>query len=290
MSEFKETNLLQTINTQLSEPLVKQKPKKTRKQIRLEKDIDRLRTQPHPLQKSGLIGSLFYLWVGPFLSIGNRTSIQQNMMPTVPKRDRVEANEGNIKAAFALKGGIGRAIIHLHFWTFFKAAFLMGLAQACFCSLALVLYFLIEDVATSHTEGWDEQKKKNSFFLWYGILTGTQFFGAVFINYVTMDLSRLGVRLKNTLIFAVFKKTLGISVLNPGLHTEGKIVNYVQVFLVDEGGLPEGGGRDLKVQSDPGVDLAGGAGLRDLHLLDRVQRGADGGGLPGADLLHALPL
>ena len=167
------------------------------------------------------------------------------MMPGVPKRDRVETNEGNIKAAFALKGGIGSAIIHLHFWTFFKAAFLMGIAQVCFCSLALVLYFLIDDVAASHTDHWDEQRKKNSFFLWYGILTGTQLLGCVLINYVYMDLSRLGVRLKNTLIFAVFKKTLQISVLNPGLHTEGKIVNYVQVF----GGLYRSTVKKLKTPS-----------------------------------------
>ena len=157
------------------------------------------------------------------------------MMPSVPKLDRVEENEGQLKNAFAVKGSIGQSIIHLYKWKFVKNGLIMGLSQACFCSLALFLYLLLIDVSKAEKEEWDSEKKFNRFAIWYGAIVATQFLGSIFINYVMLDLGRLGIRLKNTVIFAIYKKTLKVSVLNPNQHTEGKIVNYVQVSSYQQG-------------------------------------------------------
>lgn len=213
-----------TVEPNMEEPLIPRK-KVTKKELRLEKDIARLRDQPHPLDKAGIMSSTFFWWVNPFLSIGNRTSLEQKMLPDAPKRDRVETNENSLMSFFYTRGGIGKAIIAMYKLNFFKNAFLMMITQASFCSLALFMYFLIEDIGSGKYTGDDRTQR---YGIWYGLIVLTQIIGTLLTNYVSCDLSRVGIRLKNATLYAVYKKILRVNVLNPSAHTEANIITYVQ--------------------------------------------------------------
>lgn len=226
MSDLKESKVKTiTGESALTEPLLRPQPKVSKKDLEVKKRVDRLRFQPHPLERSGFLSSTLFWWVNPFLWVGNNGTLEQRVMPNVPKRDQVEPNERLLLEKFNQRGGIGKAIVALYKWNFLKNIFLMMLTQACFCSLALFLYFLINDIAEGKYSG-DEKYKR--YGLWYGCIVGTQLFGSLIINYIAMDFGRTGIRLKNTVIFSVYKKILRISVLNPNQHTEGNILNYVQ--------------------------------------------------------------
>lgn len=213
-----------TVEPNLEEPLVPRK-KVTKKELLLEKDVARLRNNVHPLDKAGLLSSTFFWWVNPFLSIGNRTSLEQKMLPDAPKRDRVEPNENSLMSFFYTRGGVGKAMIAMYKMNFFKNAFLMMITQASFCSLALFMYFLINDIGSGEYTG-DERTKR--YGMWYGLIIATQLLGTLLTNYVSCDLSRVGIRLKNATLYAVYKKILRVNVLNPSAHTEANIITYVQ--------------------------------------------------------------
>lgn len=229
---LKESNF-QTITNDpgasLKQPLVP-KPKVNKKELVLQKSIEKLKTGPHPLQRAGILSALLFWWVNPFLWIGNRTTLEQRMIPDVPKRDRVEVNETKLLGAFYTKGSIGSSIVKMYKWSFLKCAVLTMITQGCFCSLALFLYFLIDAMATGKYK--TKTDKMYGYGMWYGLIVGTQFVGSLLMNYISCDLSRTGIRLKNSVIFAVYKKILKMSVLNPNAHTEGNITNYVQVALL----------------------------------------------------------
>src|SRR3990167_220164 len=213
-----------TVEPNNEEPLIPRK-KVTKKELRLEKDIARMRDRPHPLDQAGVMSSTFFWWVNPFLSIGNRTSLEQKMLPDAPKRDRVETNEHSLMSFFFTRGGVGKAIIAMYKLNFFKNAFLMMITQASFCSLALFMYFLIEDIGGGKYTGDDRTKR---YGMWYGLIVLTQLMGTLLTNYISCDLSRVGIRLKNATLFAVYKKILRVNVLNPSAHTEANIITYVQ--------------------------------------------------------------
>lgn len=208
----------------LNEPLVPRK-QISKREMATKKAINKLTLDPHPLEKAGLFSALSFGWVNPFIWIGNRTSLEQKMMPDVPKRDRVESNEQAITNAFNKTGGIGKTVANIYKWAFLKCAFIMMITQACYCSLALILYQFIQDLAADEYHGDDRIKR---FGMWFGLIVVTQFLGGMLLNYVTLDLTRVGIRLKNSVIFAVYRKILRVSVLNPSQHTEGSIINYVQ--------------------------------------------------------------
>lgn len=138
-------------------------------------------------------------------------------------------------------------------WNLIKNAFLMMITQAFYCSLSLILYFFIDDVASGKYTG-DERLKR--YGMWYGLAVLTQLGGSVLQNYIFCDLARTGIRLKNTVIFALYKKILKTSVLNPSQHTEGNIINYVQVaYSLTLDRLPEDRRRHFEVRPDHGGRL-----------------------------------
>lgn len=208
----------------LQQPLI-ERPRVSKRDLELRKSIDKLKYKPHPLEKAGVFSAIMFWWVNPFISIGNRTSIEQRMMPDVPQRDRVEKNEQMLSGEFGIKGSIGSSIIKMYKWNLLKNAILMMITQGCLCSLALFLYFLVDDVANNKYHG-DERLKR--YGMWYGLIVLTQLCGSILYNYITCDLARVGIRLKNSVIFTVYRKILKISVLNPSQHTEGEIITYVQ--------------------------------------------------------------
>ena len=65
--------------------------------------------------------------------------------------------------------------------------------------------------------------------IFFGSLCLAQILGSLLKNYIYCDLSRLSVRLKCGVIFTIYKKLMRISVLNPSEHTEGNILNYINV-------------------------------------------------------------
>lgn len=226
MASIKDSDRTETVLTDahLREPFLS-KPKISKKETAIKQAADDLMLKPHPLQEAGLISSLMFLWVNPFLWLGNRTSLEQKMMPDVPKDDRVETNEQEISNSFNKIGGIGKTVASIYKWAFLKCAFLMFITQACYCSLALFMYLIIKELAEDKYSG-DEKTKR--FGMWFGLVIGTQLLGGMLTNYITLNLTRIGIRVKSSVIFTVYKKILRVSVLNPSQHTEGSIVNYVQ--------------------------------------------------------------
>lgn len=219
--------LLSTNNKKISPAEKPQTKKKTsKKDRRLRGRIAKLAQSIHPLDKTGFFGAIFFSWVKPFLWIGNRSSFSQEMHPRVPKRDSVVRNESKLFEIYKQKGSIGKSIISLFFWNILKNFFLMGFAQLFLCMMSIFMYLIIITNAST-TLNRDE---KNSFYIYYfGGLLLSQIVGAFIYNYIACDLSRLSVRLKSSVIFAIYKKLMKISVLNPSEHTEGNILNYINV-------------------------------------------------------------
>lgn len=219
----------------LNEPLIEQendlvRKKKSgvlsRKERRLKGRVSKLSQGNHPLDKTGTIGALFYSWVNPFLWIGNRTSFSQDMHPDIPKRDSVERNESQLFEIYRRKGSIGSSIASLFFWNLVKNFILMGVAQFSYCMMSVCMYFII---MTNQDQTYTRNEKNELYLYLFGGLLASQVIGSFFFNYITCDLSRLSVRLKSGVIFAIYKKLLKISVLNPSEHTEGNILNYINV-------------------------------------------------------------
>lgn len=198
----------------------------SKKQRRLEGRIRKLAGRPHPLDKTGLFGAIFYSWVNPFLWVGNKTSFFQKMHADVPKRDSVVKNEEKLFQMYKKKGSIGKSITSLYLGNIIKNFLLMGLCQLCLCAMSVLMY-LILIVASDKTMSIKEQTRY--YIYYFSGLVFAQIFGALLKNYIYCDLSRLSVRLKNGVIFAIFKKLLNISVMNPSEHTEGNILNYINV-------------------------------------------------------------
>lgn len=124
------------------------------------------------------------------------------------------------------KSSIARTIISVYFWSFLKAAVLLGISQFCYTSMSLLMLFLLQTVVK---EGPTEEEKIKTYISLYAMIVGAQFFGALLQNYTKCDLSRLSVRLKNAMIYAIYQKIVKVSVLNPAAHTEGNILNYIQI-------------------------------------------------------------
>lgn len=217
-------------NEPLTQPLLEKPKRLTKAELELKKRSERLHLRNHPLERAGIFSSTFLWWVNPFLWIGNRGALEQKVMPDVPRRDRVEANEEKLLGVFGSKGSLGSSIFKMYKWNFLKCAILMMFTQACVCSLALFMYFLIEDMAKSQDskDPWDDDRKLRTFGIWYACIVGCQLGGVILTNYVSFDFSRTGTRLKNSVIFAVYRKILKISVMNKTQHTEANILNYVQ--------------------------------------------------------------
>lgn len=208
----------------LKEPLIHSEPKKSKAQTSREKKIDKLRYSKHPLERAGPLSSIFFFWINPFMEVGKK-GLDQNMLPSVPTKDNVEKNEQDLQEVFKKKPNLFRSIVSMYKWALLKNTILMFITQICFCSLSLLLYLLLIDVADT---SMDKDTKTQRYYIWYGTIAGTQLLGSILSNYITMDISRIGTRLRGSIIFGVYQKLLRLSVLNPTEHTEGKIINYVQ--------------------------------------------------------------
>lgn len=148
------------------------------------------------------------------------------MHPAVPKRDSVVKNESKLFEIYKRKGSIGKSIISLFFWSIFKNFVLMGFAQLFLCAMSVFMYLII---VTNTDDSISRDDKNDRYLYFFGGLLLSQVFGSFLYNYIACDLSRLSVRLKSGVIFAIYKKLMKISVLNPSEHTEGNILNYINV-------------------------------------------------------------
>jgi ABC-type multidrug transport system fused ATPase/permease subunit len=147
------------------------------------------------------------------------------MHPPAPKRDGVHRSEERIIKLYKETGSISKSIIAMYKGTIIKNFILMALCQGCLCMLSVLMYLIIEDA----TAIVDDEKRTIRLSIYLGSLCVCQIVGAFLKNYIYCDLSRLSVRLKCGVIFTIYKKLMRISVLNPSEHTEGNILNYINV-------------------------------------------------------------
>lgn len=147
------------------------------------------------------------------------------MHPPAPVRDRVSRSEKRIIDLYRETGSISKSIIAMYKGTIIKNFILMAICQGCLCMLSVLMYLIIKDA----TGIIDNEERTIKLGIYFGSLCICQIVGSFLKNYIYCDLSRLSVRLKCGVIFTVYRKLMRISVLNPSEHTEGNILNYINV-------------------------------------------------------------
>jgi ABC-type multidrug transport system fused ATPase/permease subunit len=158
--------------------------------------------------------------------IGKRKSFEQSMHPPAPTRDRVDRSERRIIDLYKTHGSISKSIIEMYKGTIWKNFILMALCQGSLCMLSVLMYLTIKD---SLNDSFSSDERTWRLGIYLGLICVCQILGSFLKNYIYCDLSRLSVRLKCGVIFTVYKKLMRISVLNPSEHTEGNILNYINV-------------------------------------------------------------
>lgn len=148
------------------------------------------------------------------------------MHPPAPIRDKVDRSEKRIIDLYKTHGSISKCIIEMYKGTILKNFILMAFCQGSLCALSLLMYFTINDCLKTDLSR-DERTIKLAINL--GLICLCQIIAGFLKNYIYCDLSRLSIRLKCGVIFTIYKKLMRISVLNPSEHTEGNILNYMNV-------------------------------------------------------------
>jgi ABC-type multidrug transport system fused ATPase/permease subunit len=133
--------------------------------------------------------------------------------------------EKKITELYKKEGSIGKCVKKLYMGLIIKNFLLMGLCQGFLCSMSIVMYKIIVEAQTNN----DTDERNKNLIILFSVLCALQILGSILKNYIACDLSRLSVRLKCGVIFAVYKKVLNISILNPSQHTESNVLNYMNV-------------------------------------------------------------
>ena len=91
------------------------------------------------------------------------------MHPPAPKRDRVARSEQRIINLYKQRGSIWSCIIKMYKGTILKNFFLMAICQGCLCSLAVLMYLIIN----AATQIEDNEERTIKLAIYFGSLLMT---------------------------------------------------------------------------------------------------------------------
>jgi hypothetical protein len=204
----------------------------------------------HPLDKAGFFSQVLFRWVYQIIKTQRITRWTQNMHWNLPKRDDIRTNEQKFNDTFEIKRGLFSTILST-----FKWDFIVGTVWAVFFvitdySLTLMLFKIMSYLELTHvkvTPDTPDQAAKlaqgnlttKSLPLPTEALWGfcsvlvmnlfAQLLSTLLQNWNQMHFSRLSVRIRSCIVQLILKKAFKFSILNPSEHSEGKILNFVQV-------------------------------------------------------------
>ena len=98
---------------------------------------------------------------------------------------------------------------------------------------SLGIFFIVASLVNQQVEITSQTPPNTnnytSFATFIAITLTLQIITAFLKNYNSLELSRLSIRIKNSIISMVIQKSLKVSILNSKTHTEGELINFVQV-------------------------------------------------------------
>lgn len=200
--------------------------------IKFKKESMQVTHKRHPLQKAGLISKLFFLWVNKPLKLQKKLKgeFKQEDHYDLPTKDLISKNYRRIAKNFfrhAKGKSMSKTLLRTYSCQSFGLTLIIILYAALNFSTAYILSKVVEEIQSKK----DFKKWENiqPILIYFSAIIGAFFFSSVLYNYSLFQVTRLSYRLRSSLMTIIFEKMLKRNSLNPSSHSEGQIVNYIQV-------------------------------------------------------------
>lgn len=121
----------------------------TRRELREMKEMEHInafRAKKNPLQESNFFQAIFFIWVSPFVTVGQMRDFQQEFHPNIPIRDTVVKNEALVADSYEAKSSIWASIWKLYKGCLIKNLLLIGICQGFTCSIALQMLGMLNSI------------------------------------------------------------------------------------------------------------------------------------------------
>lgn len=196
----------------------------------------------HPIDRVNFFNRIFFHWVRQIIYTSKQRKFEQDFHYALPLRDNIRTNEDKFIEIFDRERGLFKTIMKC-----FKADLLIGILWATLfvCtdySVTMILFKIMSflqrtqarnkkfaDQDVSSTPAVLATSEITSFCLFLVTNLLLQFLSALFQNWNQMHFCRLSIRIRSCIIQLVIRKAFKFSLLNPSDHTEGKIINFIQV-------------------------------------------------------------
>ena len=195
--------------------------------------INTLASQPNPEDKAWFLSRWTFSWVAGLARLGNKTLFKQEFHPLVSKDDDIAKTYPILEKAYnanpdasiikAIKSAYGGMMCFIIFLDILKVLMDSG--------IILIMYFVVKKTQDDEKLAPEERDMYMYVGLFCGIL-GCQFGSALFYNYLSYWVNKTALRISSSISYMIYQKILDVSTLNPSAHSEGSIINHIQVDCV----------------------------------------------------------
>ena len=91
----------------------------------------------------------------------------------------------------------------------------------------MLIKTIIDDIKANDSQGAIPLEKIYTYIIYFSLMIIVNYFVAIIESVINLEISRISLRVRTSIISLIMKKMLAFPIVNPNKFTEGKILNFV---------------------------------------------------------------
>lgn len=183
----------------------------------------------NPIERANCFSRFIINWARHYVKISKTKPWEQHMYKPLAKIDTVEFNRPKFEKIYLKKKSIWKTGFTLYKGKVIEFLMSMIIIATIEYSTAFFLSNIVKEIEL----GTENLKKRLDYITWnFVLIILALLLAPVIRQYYYFQCYRLGYRIKGALLSMCTSKILNFSVLNSTVHSEGKILNYIQIDIM----------------------------------------------------------
>lgn len=187
------------------------------------------KNEKNALQRANCFSRFIINWPRYYVQKSKTAPWEQHMYKPLSESDTVEYNRPKFQEMYQKKKSIWKTIFSLHKLKMIEYLVSMIVISCIEYSTAFFLSNIIKQIEL----GKENVKEKLDYITWnFVFILIALLLAPIIRQYYYFNTYRFGYKIKGALLSMITSKILNFSVLNSTQHSEGKILNYIQIDIM----------------------------------------------------------
>ena len=169
-------------------------------------------------------------WAKPYITISQKKPWEQNLHPNLLEEDLVKSVYPQFEQAFFYKKSIWKATLKVHRCEIIEVLIATIIMICLNFSNAFFLSNIVEIIETNKQQLTEDHT--NTITLNFVLIMLSALLSPVIRRHYQFRVYHISYKVRTAVMAMITKKALNFSVMNSEVHTEGTVINYLQVDII----------------------------------------------------------